>query len=179
MLRATGLVLTLMLVGLMVAFRATSDQRAERLLAGEARAHRQISALVRAARIELDAGAPHPGLAAVLHAGEGLRLLPELGGARVEFATDGAYLYGLAPTSTVADDGSARHGYVLRAWPREYGVTGDVEFHVRADGNLWIGQNQTGRSGVERGFPPPFPEPDLDDPDGPGARWWRRRLVGE
>lgn len=176
MLRASGLIITLVLVLLIVAFRDQANQRAERLLAGEAAAHRTVSALVRASRLELDQGDPHPGLAAIMHAADGLQAIPELSDGQIGYARDASYIYGLSRTSTVLEDGRAQHGYVLRAWPVEYGGTGDVEYHVREDGNLWIGQNQKGRSGVERGFPPPYPEPDISEAR---ARWWRRRLVDE
>jgi len=153
---------------------------AEAILAAEEATCTKIVALHELSMRILARGEPHPGLAWLV--GE----LPELGLASVpsadfdpppecELALDEVYVYGL--TDTIERDprtGERSFGYVLRAWPRRYGETGDLEFHVADDGRLFGGQNRVGRSGFERGFPPPFPEPDLDTARGE-ASWWRYR----
>jgi hypothetical protein len=67
--------------------------------------------------------------------------------------------------------GRRRSGWVLRAWPREFGVTGDLEFHIDDLGDVWHGQNEVGRSGTIEGFPPKFPDKEIGRPR--QAVWWR------
>ncbi|MCB9899157.1 MAG: hypothetical protein H6825_14225 [Planctomycetes bacterium] len=174
--RASGLVVLAVLLLAIVAFRTSSSQRADRMLVNEDRARHVVAALHRAARAELDAGRTQPALAALLPAAPGLQPLPDRGDGRSEYARDDVYVYGFARVPVKRDDGSEAPGYVLRAWPLRFGRTGDTEWHLDQDGVLWEGQNELGRSGFERAFPPPFPEPELAEES---ALWWRRRLPDE
>lgn len=174
--RASGFVVFAVLVLAIVAFRTGTSQRARRLLAGEESARHVVAELHRAARAELDAGRPLPPLAHLLGAVDGLRELPEVGDERIEYARDARYTYGYARVFTPGPDRASSPGYVLRAWPWMFGVTGDTEWHVSQDGLLHEGQNILGRSGVERAFPPPFPDPEVGSET---SHWWPRPLPGD
>ncbi len=169
--RALGIVLLLATLLAGAGLRLLESRRADALLAGESRARATMEALVQASLPITRRGDGHPGLrGAVLDAATGLVAWPDLGTAEISYAHDDVYAYGLATRSRRdAPDGPLVQGWVLRCWPLRFGVTGDVEYHASEDGRLWEGQNRLGRSGIERGFPPPFPDPELDLPKGP----WR------
>jgi len=171
--RLSGLYVFLVLVVLTAGLRFTVAQgRSERILRGEARAVATLGALAEASRAALAGGGPHPGLAAIARSRPGLELLDELSRDDRSYARDEVYLYGLAPTSHRAEDSEEiAHGFILRAWPREFGITGDTELYVTEDGALWQSQNRLGRSGTTQGFPPPFPDPMIGEERSP---WWRR-----
>jgi hypothetical protein len=171
MTRHAGPILVLLAVLGMVGVRWAGARRAETIVAGEERARVSVLALVQAARSALQRDARLPrlqdGLAAAV---PGLSPLPGLGSAEISYASDGVYVYGLATqTHHDAESGAPRPGFVLRAWPLRFGISGDLEYHAGDDGVLWEGQNRTGRSGTSQGFPPVFPEPDVG---ADGAPWW-------
>lgn len=169
--RRLGPLLPLLLVGLLLLVRETQVRAADRLARGEERAVSVLHALADAAR-EADDAAPR--LAPLLHAASTLTPLqvdPALAG-EVDYARDRSYVYGLARLLRRDDaSGELRGDWVLRAWPLDFGHTGDAEFQLASDGVLWEGQNLRGRSGTETGFPPPFPEPEVGDRP---AHWWER-----
>ena len=103
-----------------------------------------------------------------------MKALPELGIDQITYARDDVYMYGAA-TNTRRDPATdvLIHGYILRAWPLQFGRTGDAEFQLSESGVLWEGQNRLGRSATDYGFPPTFPAPELGQP---GAAWWPIRL---
>ncbi len=168
MTRHAGLIIIILLALVGVSLRWWTYERTDRLLAGEARALETFMALHEASQAIVDAGRPHPGLAALLDAGPDLELLETESSVGHSYARDDVYMYGLATRDIVNED-VRTYGYILRAWPREFGSTGDQEYHIQQDGRLWLGANERGRSGIERGFPPMFPDPLL------GKRkvaWW-------
>jgi hypothetical protein len=168
--RTSGLLLLVLLLLAIGAIRAHGHLRARSVLDQEDRARTTLVALLDASQAAVRSG-PHPGLTEEFLAGfDGLRPRSELSSGQLSYASDGAYLYALAPrTVTDADEATVRDGFVLRAWPLKYGVTGDAEFHVTEDGRLWQSQNVIGRSGTGFGFPPRFPEPEISQPD---SDWW-------
>ena len=167
MTRFTGMILLMALLATGLALRHRSSQRAERLFAGEAQAQQRIDALA-AGLARVEAGVlPSQWLARDAE----LQLLPDAGDETAAYARDSSYVYGLGLVSVVdRETGRPRPGWVLRAWPLEYGVTGDLEFHLDDRGVLWHGQNPIGRSGLTEGFPPDFPEKTLGKR---GQPWWR------
>jgi hypothetical protein len=173
--RTSGILLLAVVLLAMGGLRAYGHWQARQVLASEEAARETLAALA-AASTEAVSRGPHPGLTETFLAGHpGLRPLPELTVAQVSYATDGRYLYGLA-ARTLSDDGGPTHGFVLRAWPLEFGVSGDVEFHVTEDGRLWQSQNVIGRSGTRYGFPPRFPEPEIGQQ---GSPWWTELKPGQ
>ena len=171
--RASGFVLLAVLVLFIVAFRTSSSQRADRLVRGEQQAWATLASLHAAARTELQRGSPvaQLTLGALLASVPGPTILRDAGDGRAEYAADESYMYGFALVPIRHDDGSSTTGYVARAWPLVFGVTGDTEWYLTQSGQLWEGQNPLGRSGLQRAFPPPFPEPSLSDTT---ALWWRQ-----
>ena len=154
--------LLLVLFGLL---RAVCGARASSLVEHEAEARERARALMAASQETVAGGRPHPGLrGAFLARFPELRARPELGGELISYADDGEYLYGLA-TASSAEAAGPRQGFVLRAWPLRFGSSGDIEFQAGDDGILWEGMNCLGRSGTDTGFPPPFPDPDLQRRD--------------
>ena len=171
--RLLGLGLVVFLSLLAVGLRQTADTRAERLLEGERRSLAVLLGLQRAALDDFRAG-ERPDLVALARAA-GLDQLsgvdvPEGDPRMVLQDRDSLYALGWIRRRP-AEGGPPEDGFVLRAWPRQHGVTGDLERHVDERNHLWEGQNTVGRSGLTRGYPPPFPEPDLEKT---GGRWWRR-----
>ena len=164
--RLVGLLLLLGLLALNVGLRERAGQRADDLFAGEAQARERLASLgdaLRAAgeipgeeRLELFRNRPD------------LRPLAHVGDASSAYAEDAVYVYGLGLTTEEDREGSVTSSWVLRAWPREFGVTGDLEFHLDRRGVLYIGQNEVGRSGTDEGFPPSFPQRNL----GKTGPWW-------
>lgn len=175
MARRSGPFLLLLLLALLAGLRACESARADRLLQGEAAARATLSALQAECARLLPDGRPLPDLPRRALAGRpGLRLLEEASREQVAYATDGAYVYGLAARTRREEPGGRLvQGWILRAWPWRFGVTGDREYHLAEDGNCWEGQNRLGRSGLDYGFPPEFPEPGLALPRAP---WWRLEL---
>jgi hypothetical protein len=146
-------------------------RQAEALVSGEGRARAAVASLAATGRAILAEQRPLAGLHGELAAAvEGLEPLPGLGSAEISYARDPVYMYGFAsrPHRDPLTDAMVP-GFVLRAWPLRFGVTGDLEYHVDDAGPLWTGQNRTGRSGTTQGFPPPFPDPVIGTD---GAPWW-------
>jgi hypothetical protein len=173
MARVFGPLLLLALVLLWGGIRMAESARADTLLDNQARAAVTVAQL-QAACQDLTAGGAHAGLARDAAASvAGLAALEPPDPERV-FLSDGNYCYGLI-SSTSREPGSGRvvQGWCLRAWPAKFGVTGQREFQIGDDGVLWEGQNRYARSGTERGYPPPFPDPDIGQPH---AAWWQVRL---
>jgi len=176
--RALGLLIAFGLIATALLLRRSLADDAAAILAAEAAVRTKIVALHEDAMRVLARGAPHPGLAPLA------AQRPELGIATLdpsrwdppldfEVGRDDVYVYGLTDTTERDPQSGTRvHGYVLRAWPRRYGETGDLEFQITDDGRLFVGQNRVGRSGFARGFPPPFPATELGTPRGE-ATWWR------
>lgn len=162
--------LLLLLAGAALRWRAAD--RGAALLLHEGQARTRFALLARLSRDAVERG-PHPGLAALLAAAGGARLLADVSSADSAYASDEAYVYGLRCNAQRGADGRAAHGFQLHAWPLRFGETGDQEFFTDATGAFWRGQNDLGRSGTDTGFPPPFraPRPGLDP--GPGNAWWR------
>ncbi len=175
MTRWSGLLIVVALVALIGLIRVREHALAERLLARERTAVERIARLHARSQLEVQRGQKHPGLRGEFLAGEdGLRALPEISAEEISYAADDIFVYGLA-TRPWRDEatGVLHQGYVLRAWPLEYGVTGDREFQITDDGTFWQGQNRIGRSGLSYGFPPLFPDPEIGLP---GAAWWPQEL---
>jgi hypothetical protein len=168
--RFTGMAVFILLVGLCVALRFRAENRAERLLANESLAGQQVVELGLALEARMAAGQEGATLLDVL---EQMPRLEPLDAPRTEtanYARDAIYAYGLGLTQEPdAPSGARRAGWVLRAWPLEFGRTGDIEFHLDDRGTFWKGQNEVGRSGTERGFPPPYPQPGITQR---GQPWW-------
>ena len=171
MTRHAGPILVLLAVLAMFAARQDVARRADVLLEGEARARETIGALAQACRGALEKGRKLPSLREVsLSSAMDLAALPGLGSDELSYASDVWYVFGLASHPHRDDaSGAMVPGFVLRAWPARYGVTGDLEYQISDDGQLWAGQNRAGRSGTTYAFPPPFPEPGLGLR---GVPWW-------
>ncbi len=171
MTRHTGPILVLLALLGMFAVRWDVSRRADAILVGEAQARATISALSVACQAALARIGRLPELReAASSAGTRVSGLPDLGSEGVAFASDDLYVYGLA--SRPHRDETGREmvaGFVLRAWPLRFGATGDLEYQIGDDGQLWEGQNRAGRSGTTYAFPPPFPEPGLGLV---GTAWW-------
>jgi len=158
MTRLHGPVLFLLLLLLLGVVRAVAGAQANGLVEREAQARETVEALLAASLQAVGAGHAHPGLRGdFLARFPSLQPRPELGNEAISYADDGEYLYALAAASTATGQ-----GFILRAWPLRFGHTGDVEFEGAEDGVLWEGMNCVGRSGTDVGFPPLFPDPDLD-----------------
>jgi hypothetical protein len=173
MTRLHGPLLTLLLLSALAGTRLLGQSRAAAMVEHEDSARRMMGELIAASRETMTRGRAHPGLrAAFLQRFPQLTERTGLASDAVSYADDGDYLFALAPSSATGDGadgtGGSRQGFVLRAWPLDFGVTGDLEFHATDDGLVWEGQNSLGRSGTEVGFPPLFPEPELL---APGAGW--------
>ena len=147
MTRYGGVFLVLILALVAVVLRVRTHARADSLLEGERRGRATLEALYDESMTHLAAGRPHPGLGALLRDEPGLELLDELSTPDRTYARDGDYVYAFAATSS----GTARRsfGFILRAWPLRFGVTGDREFHIDQGGILYEGLNRKGRSGTE------------------------------
>ncbi|GJM20192.1 MAG: hypothetical protein DHS20C15_01070 [Planctomycetota bacterium] len=170
--RRLGLLLPLLMLGLLVLLREVQSDGAARIARGEERALHVLDRFV-SATDDIPA-ADVEALRAQLTGIEGLHAFtPENAQAgTAAYAQDRSYMYGLAQLAERdAQSGTLRQLWVLRAWPLDFGVTGDAEFQLGTDGVLWEGQNLRGRSGTDTGFPPPFPEPDVTTR--PGG-WWTR-----
>ena len=167
MTRYGGLILVLVLTLTAIGLRARTHARAASLLEGEYHARTTIEALHAESMTHISVGRVHPGLAALIGNHPGMQLLDELSTPDRTYARDDVYIYAFAPTAT----GTARrsHGFILRAWPRRFGITGDREFHIDQDGILYEGLNRKGRSGTEAsgGFPPAMPDPLIGQPKSP------------
>jgi len=174
MTRRLGPLLVVALALAALGLRLSESARADTLLAGQARARDTLAAL-QAACLELTrsgrvrADLEHAAPAAV----QGLRVLPE-SGPEVAYVTDEDYVYALTE-ETRRESGSDHvvQGWLMRAWPANFGHTGTREYLLAEDGVLWEGQNRLGRSGTDQGFPPALPEPDLGLPR---AGWHRTQL---
>jgi hypothetical protein len=167
MTRYGGLILVLVLALVALGLRVRTHARADTLLEGELHGRRTLEALYQQGMESVAAGRPHPGLEALVPAHPGMELLEGLSTPDRTYARDEHYVYAFATTTV----GTARrtHGFILRAWPRRFGVTGDREFHFDEAGILYEGLNRKGRSGTESsgGFPPAMPDPLLGQPNSP------------
>ena len=175
MTRASGVLLLLLLVLVAAALRGLEGSRSQRLSAGEVAALDTLADLDRACRDLARDGRPRPDLAqAALAAVPALHPLGAPAADGVAYAADEAYVFGIAG-QTRRDERSGRlvPGWIVRAWPLRFGVTGNREYQLADDGQLWEGQNRLGRSGTEYGFPPPFPDPEAGQPRTP---WWPAEL---
>jgi hypothetical protein len=170
--RVVGLVVIVLLLVAGVAERLRVEANADRILAGEQRAYERFDSLYRASRSAVRRG-PHPGLAELIAEHPGLEMLADVCDAEHEYAADETYVYGLTRPPRLDEDGALAHGFILRAWPRRFGITGDLEYYVDDVDGFWFGQNELGRSGLDEGFPPPFPQPNLGE--GNGSAWWQTR----
>jgi len=171
--RALGPILLVVLLALGAGLRLQAHQRASVLQANEERALERTYRLYRASRAAVRRG-PHPGLAALLSEHPGLVMLPELGDAEHEYAADEAYIFGLTRPSRRGQEGATEFGYILRSWPLHFGVSGDREFYAEDRSGFWQGQNELGRSGTNGSFPPPFPQPGIEE--GRNSAWWQSDL---
>jgi hypothetical protein len=167
MTRMHGPALFLLLVILLGLSRLITSSRADALVEREARARAVMGDLLAASLEAVARDRPHPGLREpFLSRFPTLHARPELSTESISYADDGDYLYGLAATRTTGtESASSSHGFVLRAWPQDFGDTGDLEFQASDDGQLWEGSNSSGRSGAGFGFPPDFPQRDMDRRD--------------
>ena len=105
----------------------------------------------------------------LVHLDPELQRRSDLDDGRTTYAQDEAYLYGLAVSAAGEREPNSPPGFVLRAWPLEFGVSGDYEYMVTDAGPAWEGANIIGRSGTARAFPPSYPrepEPKKRSP------WW-------
>jgi hypothetical protein len=171
MTRAAGPLLLLLLVLVGAGLRLQESARSEHLRAGEAGALATLADLQEACRNLVRDGRPRPDLAgAALAALPALRRLEGPSTDAIAYATDDAYVFGIA-SQTRRDErsGHMQPGWILRAWPARFGITGNREFQVTDDGQAWEGQNRLGRSGTEYAFPPDFPDPEIGQPRTP---WW-------
>lgn len=161
--RLRGPLLFVLLLTVLAGTRCYSGARASAMVEHEHTARALMGELLEASLAAVASGRPHPGFsAAFLERFPTLEARPELGTGLISYADDGDYLYALAVVSGVgAGSGGPREGFVLRAWPLDFGSTGDLEYQATEDGRLWEGMNYSGRSGTDFGFPPLFPEPDL------------------
>ena len=168
MTRFGGYLITGLLLLTAFLLHASSRAAADSLVAGEARGRETIRELYDRSTRALALGQAHPGLEALLapEAGDdlGLTLLTELGTEQRAFAKDHAYVYGLA--TTFQSGFRRRYGFAIRAWPLEYGRTGDREFSITE------GVNPKGRSGHAKDGLPPLPTPGVDDPQSPWILIW-------
>ncbi len=174
--RKLGYVLVVFLVLLCFALHQRSSWRAQRLLDGEALALQRSELIHELAKARVRGGEPAD-LAQLIKAPElsSLTLLHELSTTGMAFAHDEVYVYGLAQTTQPLSLGHGpRYGFILRAWPIDFGVTGDLQFHLDSKGGCFHGQNNKGRSGVTADFPPPFPAPDLRSRR---SGWWPAKLA--
>ena len=174
--RQVGYILVVLLILLWAALHQRSTWRAQRLLDGEVLARQRIETLHKLAKIEVRAGHPAE-LAELLKAPElgGLTMLDELSRTGLAFAHDEVYVYGMAQTTTALSVGKGpRNGFMIRAWPIDFGITGDLQYHIDSQGNYFHGQNNKGRSGVTIDFPPPFPAPDLRSRR---SGWWPAKVL--
>jgi hypothetical protein len=171
MARRFGSLLLALLLLLAAALRWQESARADRLLDGEARARATLAGLQReCARLVAGSRAPEDFARRVLAAVPALRQLPDVSTEALAYAADDVYAFGVATQVRRDEPGTrTRPGWILRAWPLEFGVTGDREYQLSEDGTLWEGQNRVGRSGTRAGFPPAFPEPEIGLPKTP---WW-------
>jgi hypothetical protein len=169
--RTMGLLLLLLLLLAAAAVRWEDQRRADSLLAGEARARATLVAIAAQIQERLASGTPHAGLRGdVLAALPGLQVLPDSGTGEISYAHDDVYVYGCASRQhRDPETGEVLPGFLLRAWPLRFGTTGDLEYQLGDDGQLWEGQNRSGRSGTDYGFPPLFPDPFIGQPRAP---WW-------
>jgi hypothetical protein len=170
--RRLGPLLLVVLLLAAAGVRVAQSARAGRLLAGEAQARATLAELHRACAALAQDGRVVPDLPGRALAGvPGLRRLPDASREAVVYARDEGYLYGLATqVRTDTETDRTRQGWILRAWPADFGTTGDREYQLADDGVLWEGQNRLGRSGTRHGFPPDFPEPEVGQPRAP---WWQ------
>ncbi|HEX5011865.1 MAG TPA: hypothetical protein VFY71_15840 [Planctomycetota bacterium] len=169
--RVAGPLLLLLLVLVGAGLRLQESARSERLQQGEAAALATLADLQQACRELVSDGNPRSDLArAALAALPALRPLQGPSTDAIAYATNDAYVYGLA-SQTRRDErsGHLAPGWILRAWPARFGVTGNREFQVADDGQAWEGQNRLGRSGTDYAFPPDFPDPEIGQPRTP---WW-------
>ena len=169
--RRLGPLLLVLLLLLAAAVRVVESARADRLLQGEARARETLAGLHRACAALAQDGRAVPDLATrALATVPAVRRLPEVRRELVVYGADAAYVYGLAAqVRTDERTGRPQQGWILRAWPLDFGRSGDREYQLGDDGTLWEGQNRLGRSGTSYAFPPEFPEPDVGQPRAP---WW-------
>jgi hypothetical protein len=167
MTRMHGPVLFLLLMVLLGFSRLITSAQSDALVEREARVRALMVDLLAASLEAVARDRPHPGLREpFLSRFPTLQARPELGTESISYADDGDYMYGLAATRTTGTDAAGSiHGFVLRAWPQDFGDTGDLEFQASDDGQLWEGSNSTGRSGTGFGFPPDFPQRDMDRRD--------------
>ncbi len=169
-LRLVGPFIILLIVLLVGGERYLSHAHSLRLRANENRAYLTCAAIHSASLSQWNANQPHPGFPQLrLPAPSTLVILQGTGNPEQTYAQDDLYLYGISTRQTRSENtGEVLHDYILRAWPLEFGVTGDVEYLFQ-DGRFWAGANTIGRSGTRVGFPPPFPAPDVDQLD---SAWW-------
>lgn len=172
-LRHLGPYLALLLILVAAASRWSAHGQASEMLEREARALSTFASLGRASLAAIQQG-PHPGLGALLAAHPGLSMLDVTDDSGSEFAADNDYVFGLARSRNRDSNSTWVDGFVLRAWPVRFGETGDGEFHLDETGRFYRGQNDLGRSGIQWGFPPPFPQPGLAT--GLRATWWATPL---
>jgi hypothetical protein len=176
--RIAGPIFFVVLLLTMFATRAAERRSADHLLLGEAIARQTIAALHAVSLSAVQQGRVHPGLSGpLLDALPDLTPLPELGSDHITYAHDKVYMYGAA-TNIRRDAVTNKivYGFILRAWPMDYGRTGDAEFQVSDSGVLWEGQNRLGRSSTDYGFPPDFPAPGVGKA---GTAWWPIRLPAQ
>lgn len=169
--RRLGPVILGLLVLLAGLLRCHESARAGQILEGEAHALETLVALEDACVRLAGDGETHPDFARqALAAVPSLEPLADLGAESVAYAADEVYVYGVAAQAK-RDERSGRllSGWIVRAWPVAFGLTGDREYQLADDGLLWQSQNRAGRSGTTTGFPPGFPEPDVGLPRAP----WR------
>lgn len=175
MTRFGGFLITGLLLILAFLLHASGQAAADALADGETRGRETIHELYRRSQTALARGEAHPGLEALLEpeAGDdlGLTVLTELGSEQLAFARDEAYVYGLA--TTFQSGFRRRYGFAIRAWPLDFGRTGDREFTVTEAGYLLEGFNPKGRSGHAKDELPPLPTPGLDDPHAPWILIWQ------
>jgi hypothetical protein len=164
MTRVHGPLLFLLLLALLGLTRLVAGLRADALLEHENRARALMGELVAASLEVVAHDRPHPGLREpFLSRFPTLEARPELGTELISYADDGDYLYGLAAViGTSANAAGSHQGFVLRSWPLSFGSSGDLEFQASDDGRLWEGSNCSGRSGTGFGFPPAYPDSDLN-----------------
>ena len=172
--RLAGPFIVVVLLIVVAGLRLSAIQRSETLRANEFQALDVLMDAFRSCRAATRRRQPNPGILSVAEAHSTLRALPEISSEAVEYARDEHYMYALGKTLLPNPQGDLVDGWVLRAWPVEFGVTGDAEYHVDQRGVFHMGQNQLGRSGTTVAFPPPFPQPQLDS--GRYAAWWQMPL---
>ncbi len=170
--RFYGSLLLILLLAGGFGLRHRSLQRTARIFEGEARAEARLQDLAGTFQREFQADVSPAKRLASLGRQVGLTPLQGTGDDSSAFAQDNFYVYGLGLTSVV-DSKTGRHrpSWALRAWPRQFGVTGDLEYHVNDRGVLWHGQNEVGRSGTDAGFPPSFSKREFEDSK--QKSWWR------